>query len=75
MLVLSERVALGPGALMIERNAIGFDLNQPIGINEARNFHKGAGGTYGPEHLTVRSSSLSPLLNIGQHDASANDLG
>jgi hypothetical protein len=62
------------GRVRLFHNAIGFDLNQPRGIDEARNLHKRASGANVAEDVAVRASCITPSRNVSQHDPRPNDI-
>jgi hypothetical protein len=54
-------------------DAIGFDLNKPCGIDEARNLHKRASRANVAEDVAMRASCIAPSGNVRQHDPRPND--
>src|SRR5262249_36166260 len=47
---------------------VGFDLNQPVPIDEARNLNYGAYWPYAAEILTVDTSHQRPVLNAREQN-------
>jgi hypothetical protein len=55
------------------RDTIGFNLNEPFGIDEVLHLNKGGRWPDGGEKLPVGASCGFPLHNISQHNAGPNN--
>src|SRR5215510_1851668 len=55
-------------------DAIGFDLNEPRGIDEARNLDKRASRANVTKDLAMRAGGIAPTRNALQHDPRSNDV-
>jgi len=53
---------------------VGFDLDEPIGVDEATHHDQRAGRTYVPEELAMHFGHLLPVVDSGQVDPGANDV-
>jgi hypothetical protein len=62
------------GRLRLFHDAIGFDLDEPRGIDEARNLHKRASRANVAEDVAMRASCIAPSRNVRQHDPRPNDV-
>ena len=56
------------------QNAVGLEFHKPLWINEADNLNEGACWPDRAEYLAVGTGSFTPATNIGEHDASADDM-
>lgn len=54
-------------AVTLFKDAIGFDLNEPGGVDEARNLDEGAGGANTAKDLAMSSGCVAPPRNVRQH--------
>jgi len=57
---------------MVIDYGIGFDLNQPIPINEARNLHYSAHWPDALKILAVNTGDQGPVLNAGEQNPRAH---
>jgi hypothetical protein len=54
---------------------IGFDFDQPRGVNEAGYLKECARRTNVTEHFSMSARRIAPTCDICKHDAGSNDLG
>lgn len=55
-----------PQGLLILYYRVGFNLHQPVRINEASHLHDGVGGSDISEELAVYLSNALPILYAGE---------
>jgi len=61
-------------ALRGGQDAVGLNFHEPLGIDEADDLDEGACWPDRAEHFAVGTGSLTPSTDIGEHDASADDM-